>query len=218
MSLRIVRVLTSSRSASRGPVQSVRVCSRAKRRSRRVDVSSTRTVSGSMRNESFLIGPYGPPMTDTTGIRPFRIDIPQVEVEDLRDRLARARWPLEPPGIGWSRGVPLDYLKRLAGYWADGFDWPAHETQLNELPQFVTEIDRQPIHFLHVRSPEPDALPLIVTHGWPSSPVEFLRVIGPLADPRAHGGDPADAFHVVAPSLPGYGFSTPVHEAGWGNL
>src|SRR5919109_1366482 len=157
-------------------------------------------------------------MSNDSNIRPFRIDVPQPEVEDLRDRLARTRWPKQPPGIGWSRGVPVDYLKDLAGYWADGFDWRGQQARLNELPQFVTEIDGQPIHFLHVRSSEPDALPLILTHGWPSSPVEFLRVIGPLTDPRAHGGDPADAFHVVAPSLPGYGFSTPVHETGWGNL
>jgi epoxide hydrolase len=157
-------------------------------------------------------------MSNDSNIRPFRIDIPQPEVEDLRDRLAGTRWPQQPSGVGWSRGVPLDYLKGLAGYWADGFDWRRQEARLNELPQFVTEIDGQPIHFLHLRSPEPDALPLILTHGWPSSPVEFLQVIGPLTDPRAHGGDPADAFHVVAPSLPGYGFSTPLLETGWGNL
>src|SRR5919109_3489569 len=154
-------------------------------------------------------------MSNDSNIRPFRIDVPQPEVEDLRDRLARTRWPKQPPGIGWSRGVPVDYLKGLAGYWADGFDWRGQQARLNELPQFVTEIDGQPIHFLHVRSSEPDALPLILTHGWPSSPVEFLRVIGPLTDPRAHGGDPADAFHVVAPSLPGYGFSNPIGEAGF---
>ena len=153
-----------------------------------------------------------------SNIRPFRIDIPDAELEDLRDRLARTRWPGEPAGIGWSRGVPRDYLQGLARHWGEGFDWRAREAELNELPQFVTEADGQRIHFVHVRSPEPDALPLILTHGWPSSPVEFLRVIGPLTDPRAHGGDPADAFHVVAPSLPGYGFSTPMAETGWGNL
>jgi pimeloyl-ACP methyl ester carboxylesterase len=114
--------------------------------------------------------------------------------------------------------VPLDYLKNLAEYWRSGYDWRAQEAKLNALPQFITEIDGQKIHFLHVRSPEPDALPLIITHGWPSSPVEFLKVIGPLTDPRAHGGDPADAFDLVIPSLPGYGFSTPVREMGWGNL
>jgi epoxide hydrolase len=151
-------------------------------------------------------------------IRPFRIAVPDEDLADLRERLARTRWPDEPPGVGWSRGVPVDYLKDLAGYWADGYDWRKQEAMLNENPQFVTVIDGQPIHFLHVRSPEPDALPLLATHGWPSSPVEFLRIIGPLADPRAHGGDPADAFHLVIPSLPGYGFSTPVREPGWGNL
>src|SRR3712207_1990783 len=151
-------------------------------------------------------------------LRPFCMDIPQADLDDLKNRLARTRWPDELPGVGWSRGVALDYLKELAEYWADGFDWRKQEEKLNEFPQFITTIDGQAIHFLHVRSPEPDALPLILTHGWPSSPVEFLKVIGPLADPRAHGGDPSDAFHVVIPSLPGYGFSTPVREAGWGNL
>ncbi|MCW2940943.1 MAG: Microsomal epoxide hydrolase [Actinomycetia bacterium] len=151
-------------------------------------------------------------------IHPYSIDIPQADLDDLKDRLARTRWPQERPGTGWSRGVPVDYLKELAAYWGGGFDWREQEARLNEIPQFVTEIDGQDIHFLHVRSPEPDALPLILTHGWPSSPVEFLKVIGPLTDPRAHGGDPADAFHVVIPSLPGYGFSTPVREDGWGNL
>jgi epoxide hydrolase len=151
-------------------------------------------------------------------VRPFRIDVPQVDLDDLRQRLTRTRWPGELPGTGWSRGVPLGYLKQLAGYWADGFDWRRHEAELNELPQFVTTIDGQDIHFLHVRSPEPDALALVLTHGWPSSPVEFLKILAPLSDPRAHGADPGDAFHLVVPSLPGYGFSTPVREPGWGNL
>ena len=150
-----------------------------------------------------------------TGIRPFRIDIPQADLDDLRDRLARTRWPDELPGVGWSRGVPLDYLKQLAAYWRDGYDWRKHEARLNEHPQFTTTIEGQPVHFLHVRSPEPDALPLILSHGWPGSIVEFLSVIGPLADPRAHGGDPGDAFHLVIPSLPGYGLSGPTREPGW---
>jgi len=152
---------------------------------------------------------------DTTEIRPFRIAIPQADLDDLHARLARTRWPDELPGVGWRRGVPLGYLKELAAYWADGYDWRAHEAKLNQFPQFTTTIDDQPIHFLHVRSPEPDALPLLVTHGYPSSVAEFLEIIGPLTDPRAHGGDPADAFHVVAPSLPGFGFSTPLRAAGW---
>jgi pimeloyl-ACP methyl ester carboxylesterase len=157
-------------------------------------------------------------MTEDTRILPFHIDIPQADLDDLSARLAWTRWPQGPSDAGWSRGVPLDYLKGLAGYWADGFDWRAQEAELNKIPQFRTDVDGQDIHFLHVRSPEPHALPLLLTHGWPSSPFEFREVIGPLIDPAAYGGDPADAFHVVIPSLPGYGFSTPVREAGWGNL
>jgi epoxide hydrolase len=154
-------------------------------------------------------------MTDTTEIRPFRIDIPQADLDDLRERLARTRWPDQLPGVGWTRGVPLDYLQGLAGYWADGYDWRRQEAKLNQYPQFTTTIDGANVHFLQVRSPEPDALPLVLTHGWPGSVVEFLDVIGPLADPRAHGADPADAFHLVIPSIPGYGFSGPTREAGW---
>jgi pimeloyl-ACP methyl ester carboxylesterase len=155
---------------------------------------------------------------NSSDIRPFRIEIPQADLDDLHDRLARTRWPDDLPGIGWERGIPGGYLRGLAEYCRSAYDWRAAEAALNEIPQFSTTIDEQPIHFLHVRSPEPRALPLLLTHGWPSSPVEFLKVIGPLTDPRAHGGDPADAFHVVIPSLPGYGFSTPVRQPGWGNL
>lgn len=149
-------------------------------------------------------------------IRPFRIDIPEDDIDDLRDRLARTRWPDELPDVGWDRGVPLGYLRELAAYWRDRYDWRAWEAKLNALPHFTTAIDNQTVHFLHLRSPEPDALPLILNHGWPGSPVDFMNVIGPLTDPRAHGGDPADAFHVVVPSLPGFGFSTPVTATGWG--
>jgi epoxide hydrolase len=137
------------------------------------------------------------PNTDnntTPEIRSFRIEVPQADLGDLRERLARTRWPDELPGVGWSRGVPLDYLKDLVDYWANGFDWRGQEARLNELPQFVTTIDGQNVHFLHVRSPEPGALPLILTHSWPNSVAEFLRIIGPLADPRAHGGDPNRAW------------------------
>jgi epoxide hydrolase len=158
-------------------------------------------------------------MTDTdrsdTAIRPFRVDIPQADLDDLRERLHRTRWPDELPGAGWSRGVPLGYLQGLAAYWADGYDWRKQEARLNEHPQFTTTIDGANVHFLHVRSPEPEALPLILTHGWPGSVVEFLNIIGPLTDPRAHGGDPADAFHLVIPSIPGYGLSGPTREVGW---
>ncbi|GAA0954648.1 epoxide hydrolase [Nonomuraea longicatena] len=152
---------------------------------------------------------------DMTTITPFRIDIPQADLDDLRDRLARTRWPDELPGTGWSYGVPTSYARELAEYWRTAYDWREQEAALNEYPQFTTEIDGQNIHFMHVRSPEPDALPLILTHGWPGSIAEFMKIIGPLTDPRAHGGDPADAFHVVAPSLPGFGFSGPTRETGW---
>ncbi|MFI9814657.1 epoxide hydrolase family protein [Saccharothrix variisporea] len=148
-------------------------------------------------------------------MQPFTIDIPQADLDDLRDRIARARWTTDLPGVGWSRGVPASYLKSLAEYWRDHYDWRVHERELNKYPQFTTEIDGQTIHFLHVRSPEPDALPLLLTHGWPGSIVEFLDVIGPLTDPAAHGGDRADAFHLVIPSIPGSGFSGPTTEPGW---
>ena len=157
-------------------------------------------------------------MSPAETIRPFRIDIPQADLDDLRVRLIRTRWAPDIGDSSWSRGVPLDYLQQLVGYWGGGFDWRSHEAALNELPQFVTTIDGQVIHFLHVRSPEPHATPLVLTHGWPSSFVEFLRIVGPLTDPRSHGGDSEDAFHLVIPSLPGYGFSTPVRQTGWGNL
>jgi epoxide hydrolase len=148
-------------------------------------------------------------------ILPFHIDIPQTAIDDLNDRLARTRWPSELPDIGWSRGVPVDYLKGLAEYWGAGYDWRAHETRLNAFPQFTTEIDGQTIHFLHVESPEPNATPLMLIHGWPGSFVEFIELIRPLTDPAAYGGDAADAFHLVIPSVPGMGFSTPLSEAGW---
>nr|GLK36003.1 hypothetical protein GCM10017611_28600 [Rhodococcus wratislaviensis] len=133
-------------------------------------------------------------MTDTTKktIRPFRIDIAQEQLDDLADRLARTRFGTPLPGDDWASGVPTSYLVELVTYWRDEFDWRAQEKSLDTIPQFVTEIDGQNIHFLHVRSPEPDALPLVLTHGWPGSFVEFLDVIGPLTDPAAHGGNPAD--------------------------
>ncbi len=148
-------------------------------------------------------------------VRPFRIDVAQADLDDLHDRLARTRWPSEIPGEGWARGVPLDYLKGLAEYWRTCYDWRTWEAKLNEFPQFITEIDGLPIHFIHVRSQSPHAIPLILNHGWPGSFAELTEVIGPLTDPAAHGGDAADAFHVVVPSLPGFGFSTPIREPGW---
>jgi pimeloyl-ACP methyl ester carboxylesterase len=148
-------------------------------------------------------------------IRPFRIDVPETELEDLRDRLAKTRWPDELPDVGWSYGVALDYVKEMTEHWRTSFDWRKQEAILNEFPQFTTTIDGTSVHFLHVRSPEPNAMPLILTHGWPGSVAEFLDVIGSLTDPVSHGGDAADAFDVVIPSIPGYGFSGPTNDAGW---
>ena len=150
-------------------------------------------------------------------ISSFRIDIPQQDLDDLKARLERTRWPDELPGADADYGVPLAYVKALAARWLDGYDWRSWEARLNEYPQFTTAIDGQNVHFLHVRSPEADALPLVLTHGWPGSIVEFVDVIGPLSDPRRSGGDPADAFHLVIPSLPGHGFSGPTREKGWNN-
>ncbi|MEV5708925.1 epoxide hydrolase family protein [Actinoallomurus sp. NPDC052274] len=150
-------------------------------------------------------------------IAPFSVDIPQTDLDDLRDRLTRTRWPDELPGVGWDYGVARSHLRDLVAYWIDGYDWRFHEARLNGVPQFTTTIDGQTVHFLHARSPEPDALPLIITHGWPSTVCDFLDIIGPLTDPRSHGADPADAFHVVAPSVPGFAFSGPTREKGWGS-
>ncbi|TDC19872.1 epoxide hydrolase [Streptomyces sp. 8K308] len=142
----------------------------------------------------------------TEQIVPFRIDIPQAELDDLHDRLARTRWPRQLPGDGWSRGVPVDHLRELAEHWRSGYDWRAWEATLNAFPQFTTEIDGLDIHFLHVRSEVPGALPLVLTHGWPNSFVEFTDFLAPLT---------ARGFHVVAPSVPGFGFSAPPPTTGW---
>ena len=149
-------------------------------------------------------------------LRPFRIDVPDDELADLRDRLRRTRWPEAETVDDWSQGIPLAYTRALCEYWADGYDWRATEARLNAHPQVRTEIDGLDIHVLHARSPHPGALPLVLTHGWPGSIVEFQKVLGPLTDPVAHGGDASDAFHVVCPSLPGYGFSGKPAAPGWG--
>jgi pimeloyl-ACP methyl ester carboxylesterase len=148
-------------------------------------------------------------------VTPFTIDIPEADLRDLHDRLARTRWPEAETVDDWSQGIPSAYMKELCGYWADAYDWRKTEARLNTFPQFRTEIDGLGIHFLHVRSPNPDALPIVITHGWPGSVVEFHKVIEPLIDPASHGADPADAFHVVCPSLPGYGFSDKPSQRGW---
>ncbi len=151
-----------------------------------------------------------------TTITAAPVHISDDAIKDLRERLARTRWPDAETVQDWSQGIPLAYVQQVCEYWATGYDWRRAEAAINALNPSVTTIDGVDLHFLHVRSPEPDARPLIMTHGWPGSVVEFLDVIGPLADPRASGGDPADAFHIVCPSLPGYGFSGRPTEAGWG--
>jgi epoxide hydrolase len=145
----------------------------------------------------------------------FVIQAGEAALADLRDRLARTRWPEREPVGDWSQGVPLRYLRELCAYWGGRYDWRATETRLNRIPQFTTAIDGLDIHFLHVRSPHPGAVPLIMTHGWPGSFLEFERAIGPLTDPPAHGAPASDAFDVVVPSLPGYGFSGKPASSGW---
>lgn len=149
-------------------------------------------------------------------VRPFRVEIPQSQLDDLRRRLALTRYPEPEPVADWSQGVPLHYLKEVVEYWAGPYDWRRCETSLNAHPQFLIAIDEVDIHFLHVRSNEPGALALVLTHGWPGSVLEFLKVIPALVDPVAHGGRAEDAFHVVVPSLPGYGFSGKPAVTGWG--
>src|SRR4051794_4050829 len=153
-------------------------------------------------------------MTDET-IRPFTIDVPQADLDDLRRRVEATRWPSKELVGDRSQGVQLATMKELARYWATEYDWRRCEARLNALPQFTTEIDGVDIHFIHVKSLHEDALPLIMTHGWPGSVVELLEAVGPLTDPTAHGGDADDAFHLVLPSIPGYGFSGEPAEVGW---
>jgi pimeloyl-ACP methyl ester carboxylesterase len=152
--------------------------------------------------------------TETT-IRPFRVDVPEEDLDDLRRRIGATRWPTKELVEDRSQGVQLATMQELARYWTTEYDWRTCEARLNALPQFTTEIDGVDIHFIHVRSPHEDALPLIMTHGWPGSVIELLETIGPLTDPTAHGGQAEDAFHLVLPSLPGYGFSGEPAELGW---
>jgi epoxide hydrolase len=148
-------------------------------------------------------------------IQPFRISVPDEDIEDLRNRLSTTRWAETFPDPDWNYGVDPAFLRELCRYWSEGYDWRVHEAALNQFPQFMTRIDGAKLHFLHVRSSEPDATPIVMTHGWPGSVVEFVKVLEPLTNPAKYGGDPKDAFHVVCPSIPGYGFSGPTHEPGW---
>jgi pimeloyl-ACP methyl ester carboxylesterase len=147
----------------------------------------------------------------------FSIKVPQADLDDLQRRLAAARWPDELEGAGWTYGMPVGFVKDLVDFWKEKYDWRATEARLNSYPQFTTTIDGQNIHFLHIKSPEADALPLILTHGWPGSIIEYLDVIEPLTNPRSHGLNGGQAYHLVIPSIPGYGFSGPTHERGWDN-
>ena len=149
-------------------------------------------------------------------VRPFTIDVPDEVLNDLHRRLADTRWPETETVDDWSQGTPLSYAQQLAAYWANTYDWRRTEARLNRFDQYITEIDGLDIHFVHHRSPHDDAIPLIVSHGWPGSIVEFHKVIEPLTNPTSFGGEASDAFHVVAPSLPGYGFSAKPTEPGWG--
>ncbi|SDP52037.1 Pimeloyl-ACP methyl ester carboxylesterase [Klenkia soli] len=148
-------------------------------------------------------------------VRPFTVQIPDADLDDLQHRLARTRWPDPETVDDWSQGVRSDALRALVDRWQHGYDWRRFEADLNAHPQFRTEIDGIDVHFLHVRSPHPGALPLLLTHGWPGSVADFLQLVGPLTDPTAHGGDPADSFDVVVPSLPGFGFSGKPTRTGW---
>jgi pimeloyl-ACP methyl ester carboxylesterase len=174
-------------------------------------MTTTRTTTELDTAESFEPTPAA-----RTAIRPFRIDVPEEELAELRRRILATRWPERETVADDSQGVPLAWMQELAGYWASEYDWRACETRLNALPHFVTEIHGLDIHFIHVRSKHEDALPLVVTHGWPGSIIEQLKIIDPLVDPTAHGGTAADAFHVVVPSMPGYGFTAKPTEPGWG--
>ncbi|MGR8919429.1 MAG: epoxide hydrolase family protein [Gammaproteobacteria bacterium] len=149
-------------------------------------------------------------------IRPFRFDVPDSELDDLRRRLAATRWPERETPKDWSQGTPLAYVREVCEYWATAYDWRRCETMLNGYGQFITEVDGLDIQFMHVESPHAGAKPLVMTHGWPGSVIEFMKVVGPLTDPPAHGGDAADAFHVVCPTLPGFGFSGKPDAPGWG--
>lgn len=151
----------------------------------------------------------------TATIAPFKIGVEDAVLRDLKERLARTRWPNQIDGTSWDYGVPLAAMKDLVGYWQSGFDWREQERRLNKLDQFITRIDGLDIHFVHVRSREKNALPLVIVHGWPGSFCEFAKMIGPLTDPVAHGGKAEDAFHVVCPSLPGFAFSSKPQERGW---
>lgn len=180
----------------------------------RASRSPSSVLAHGMDVDLYLADDQGRHVTDQT--QPYRLHASEEQLRDLRDRLLHARWPESEPVDDWSQGIPRSYLKEVCDYWANGYDWRRVEQHINSFPQFRTRLDGLDVHFLHVRSPHPNALPLVITHGWPGSIVEFLKVIEPLTDPVAHGGTSTDAFDVVCPSLPGFGFSGKPEETGWG--
>ena len=179
---------------------------------------STTAVASSLRSLELFTGPTRLVLQEehvAGGVAPFEVHVPHHELDDLRERLARTRWLDEFPGSGWSYGTSRRYLEELCEYWRAEFDWRACEARLNAFGQVAMDVDGQRVHAIHARSPEAAALPLLLVHGWPGSVFEFEKVIEPLRDPRRHGGDASDAFHVVCPSIPGYGFSGPTVGPGW---
>src|SRR5258706_5506789 len=185
----------------------MRICSATKNRSMRQRCYG-RVCHAPFRKESTMT-------QRDNAVHPFRVNIPEEELVDLRRRIAATRWPERETVADPSQGVQLATVQKLARYWLNEYDWRTCEAKLNALPQFITEIDGLDIHFIHVRSKQPNALPMIVTHGWPGSIIEQLKIIDPLTNPTAHGGSASDAFDVVIPSLPGHGFSAAPTELGW---
>ena len=177
--------------------------------------ASAMTASATITNTTNATGASVAPTSGNSDIRPFSMNVPEAELTELRRRINATRWPSKELVADRSQGVELATLLALARYWATDYDWRKFEAKLNALPQFITEIDGVDIHFIHVRSRHENALPLIMTHGWPGSVIELLETVGPLTNPTAHGGTAEDAFHLVLPSLPGYGFSREPTELGW---
>ena len=184
---------------------------------RRAATPRRAVLRGMMASALAATGPLSPrtAFTQTSSIAPFTYHAPQSALDDLKQRLARTRWPEHETANDWSQGAPLAKLRTLVDYWRTGYDWRRCEKTLDRFPQYRTEIDGLGIHFLHVRSSHTNALPILITHGWPGSVIEFFKIIDPLTNPTAHGGRAEDAFHVIAPSLPGFGFSDKPSQRGW---
>src|SRR4026207_682326 len=179
-------------------------------------LNNIRKASAQGANATNATGASAAPPGNNSGIRPFQVNVPEAELDELRDRINATRWPERETVADASQGVQLATIQKLARHWADEYDWRKVEARLNAWPNFITEIDGLDIHFIHVRSKHENALPVIVTHGWPGSIIEQMKIIDPLVNPTAHGGSASDAFHVVIPSMPGYGYSGKPTSTGWG--